>query len=89
MERATYSEQPERISYLQHDDGSAEVRLRKNITEDGDQWTALEVFIPRTFLSVEEIERQFDSYFIEEPEVTIADLTEAIDILTNIVLGEV
>ena len=89
MERATYSEQPKRITYLQHDDGSAEVRLRKHIVEDGDQWTALEVFIPRTFLSVEEIERQFDSYFIEEPEVTIADLTEAIDILTNIVLGEV
>ena len=89
MERATYSEQPKRITYLQHDDGSAEVRLRKHIVEDGDQWTALEVFIPRTFLSAEEIERQFDSYFIEEPEVTIADLTKAIDILTNIVLGEV
>ena len=89
MERTMYSEQPERISYLLHEDGSAEVRLRKHIVEDGDQWTALEVFIPRTFLSVEEIETQFDSYFIEEPEVTIADLTEAIDILTNIVLGEV
>ena len=70
-----------------------EAKLRKNIeeiiTEDGTMWTANEVYIPHTMLTQEEIEAQFDSYFkIEEPEATIEDLTEALDILTSIVLGE-
>ena len=92
MDRGQYAEQPERIEYMQHRDGSAEARLRKNIheetTEDGTIWVANEVYIPRTFLSQAELDANFDSYFLVEPETTIADLTEAIDILTSIVLGE-
>lgn len=93
MEKVMYSELPERITYMRHHDGSAEAKLRKNIeeiiTEDGTMWTANEVYIPHTMLAQEEIEAQFDSYFkIEEPEATIEDLTEALDILTSIVLGE-
>jgi hypothetical protein len=94
MEKGIYSELPERIDYLQHRDGSAEARLRRNIKEGQDDegniiWTATEVYIPHTMLSEEEIDARFNDYFVaEEPEATIADLTEAIDILTSIVLGE-
>lgn len=91
MEKVQFSELPEKIFYLKHSDGSAEARLRRNIqeveTDDGVMWTATEVFIPHTMLTVEELDGQFDTYFYEEPETTIADLTEAIDILTEIVLG--
>lgn len=93
MEKGIYAEQPERIFYLRHRDGSAEARLRRNIkqeeTENGTIWTATEVFIPRTMLTAEELDANFDNYFVaEEPETAIEDLTQAIDILTSIVLGE-
>ena len=72
-------------------DGSAEVWLRRNIrqeeAEEGPVWTADEVSF-RTRLTQEEIIAQADSYFIEEPETTIDDLIEALDILTGIVIGE-
>lgn len=89
MQKAYYTTEPERISYLPQVNGKAEVYLRKNIesveTENGVVWTADEVQV-YTMLSREEVLAQFDSYFVEEIETTIDDLVEAIDILTGIVL---
>ena len=42
----------------------------------------------RTRLTEEEVIAQAENYFIEEPETTIEDLVEALDILTGIVIGE-
>lgn len=89
MDKTFFTERPERMAYLQQGDGTAEVWLRDNIereeTEEGVRWSADEVMI-RTHLSQDEIESQFDSYFFIEPETTVADLVEAIDLLTTIVL---
>lgn len=89
MEKTYFTNEPERILYLKQNEGPAEVWLRQNIeeieTEEGIQWTAEEVMI-HTNLTQEEIESQFDSYFFEEPETTVDDLVEAIDLLTTIVL---
>lgn len=91
MEKAYFTAEPDRIIYLPQSDGSAEVRLRRNITseetEEGQVWTADEVFF-RTRLPQEEVEAQFDSYFIEEPETTMDDLVEALNILTDLMIGE-
>ena len=70
---------------LSKDDGTAEVYLRRNIEQTEEGWQADEVFV-ETRLSQAEVEAQFDSYFMEEPEPTIGDLIEAVDILTQIVL---
>lgn len=95
MERVEYSEQPERILYLPQADGSAEVWLRNNIRQahktDGelewDIWVAEEVMF-RTHLTLEEVTAQFDSYFtIPDPQPTIEDLVEAMNILEDILLG--
>lgn len=90
MQKTQFSEQPDRIFYLPLSNGSAEVALRRNIVETEDSeghpmWEADEVkFI--SHLSRSEIEAQFDSYFLEEPETTIEDLKEALQILTEIIL---
>lgn len=88
MERVQFSGRPERILYMKNV-GKADVWLRKNITEvtteEGTLWEADEVYVS-TYLSRKEIESQFDSYFEEEIPVTVEDLAEAIDILTNIIL---
>ena len=89
MQKARFTEEPEVIVRLPRPDGSAEVWLRSDIHEvtDGEEtyWEADEVqFVSR--LSEEEIMNQADMYFIEEPEVTINDLVEAIDILADLVM---
>lgn len=88
MNRVQFSEQPERILYMENK-GKADVWLRKNITEvtteEGTLWEADEVYVS-TYLSSEEIAQQFDSYFEEEIPITVEDLAEALDILTNIIL---
>ena len=90
MEKAFFSTEPDQIQYMPQPDGSAEVWLRANIEqiemEDGTAWKADEVHF-NTYLTQEEILAQADTYFTEpEPETTIADLVEAIDILTGIIL---
>ena len=90
MHEAYFTTEPAAVSYLSRPDGKAEVYLRRNITEyeteeGGTGWKADEVFF-ETMLSEEEVSEQFDSYFIEEPETTIGDLVDAIDILTQIIL---
>ena len=90
MHEAYFTTEPAAISYLSRPDGVAEVYLRRNIesfeTAEGDTaWKADEVFF-ETMLSEEEVADQFDNYFIEEPETTIDDLVDAIDILTQIIL---
>ena len=95
MQIVQYSQKPERILYIQRKDGTAEAWLRKDIHkikdsfngEESNIWVATEVMI-ETHLTEEEVENQFDSFFRqEEPPVTIEDLSEALNILTNIVLG--
>ncbi len=95
MERVEYSEQPERILYLPQADGSAEVWLRNNIRlvnrTDGELswniWVAEEVMFV-THLTLEEVTTQFDEYFVvPEPQPTIEDLVEAMNILEDILLG--
>ena len=95
MERVEYSEQPERILYLPQADGSAEVWLRNNIRlvnrTDGELswniWVAEEVMFV-THLTLEEVTAQFDEYFVvPEPQPTIEDLVEAMNILEDILLG--
>jgi len=50
-------------------------------------WTADEVMLV-THLTREEIEAQFDEYFvIPEPQPTIEDLVEALNIMEDILLG--
>lgn len=89
MHTAYFVTEPDAVSYLSRPDGKAEVYLRRNITpyetEEGSGWKADEVFF-ETMLSEEEVAAQFDSYFIDEPETTIGDLVDAIDILTQIIL---
>ena len=91
MQKAYFTQEPGRVWYIPQTDGSAEVWLRRNIeeieTEEGTQWRADEVTFT-TRLTEEEVLEQADSYFIEEPETTISDLVEAIDILTGIIIGE-
>ena len=85
--------EPQNIDYRPQADGMAEVWLYRNIHEEFDadensDWVAEGVFF-KTALSKEEVEAQFSSYFkVEEPQATVEDLVEAIDILTDIVLGE-
>ena len=90
MQKSFYTEEPDPIQYLLQHDGSAEVWLRTNIeeieTEEGTAWQADEVQF-NTHLSQEEVLAQAGAYFAEEePETTIDDLVEAIDILTGIIL---
>lgn len=91
MLKVYFTAEPDRILYMPQNDGTAEVWLRRNIrqeeTEEGLVWVADEVSF-KTRLAREEVIAQADSYFIEEPETTIEDLVEALDILTGIVIGE-
>jgi len=87
--KTIFTESPDRILYMQKPDGNADVWLRKNVEEIEFEGTVMyqadEVYL-NTRLSAVEIEEQFDSYFEEEIQVTIDDLAEAIDILTDIIL---
>ena len=91
MEKVTFTEEPEVILYMPQVNDTADVWLRKNIeikkdTEGNEYYKADEVYF-NTRLTKEEVMEQFDSYFIiEEPEPTIQDLVEALDIVTQIVL---
>ena len=91
MQKVYFTAEPDQILYMPQSDGTAEVWLRRNIrqeeAEEGPVWIADEVSF-RTRLAEEEVIAQADKYFIEEPETTIEDLVEALDILTSIVIGE-
>lgn len=91
MQKVYFTAEPGQILYMPQADGSAEVWLRKNINEktsaEGTIWTADEVFF-KTHLTEKEVIAQADKYFVEEPETTINDIVEALDILTSIVIGE-
>lgn len=91
MVKAYFTAEPDQISYMPQNNGEAEVWLRRNIrqeeAEEGPVWVADEVSF-RTRLTEEEVIAQAEKYFIEEPETTIEDLVEALDILTGIVIGE-
>jgi len=63
------------------------MNIEPYVTEESSGYQADEVMF-YTRLSQEEVLEQFDSYFIEEPEPTISDLVEAIDILAEIVMEE-
>ena len=83
-------EQPATIDYKVRPDGTAEVWVYKDVrnvgTEEEPEWVAKGVFFT-TALPESEIAANTDQYFVEEePEPTISDLVEAIDILTNIIL---
>ena len=86
------AQEPKKTQYIPNADGFAEVWLHNNIRTEEDangntEFVADGVFF-RTMLSEEEVESQRDSYFAEsEPETTVADLVEAIDIPTEIVVG--
>lgn len=88
MDRVQYSALPDKVLYMKNGETS-DVWLRKNIveveTEEGVLWEADEIYL-RSHLSKKEIENNFDSYFEEEIPVTVEDLAEAIDILTDIIL---
>lgn len=88
IERVSFGGQhPPTMDYKFQETGEAEVWLYDNIhqTEYGD-WEADAVFI-RTRLSPEEIQANAADYFVpEEPPVTLEDLRDAINILTEIVL---
>ncbi|MCD7820866.1 MAG: hypothetical protein LUG64_01460 [Clostridiales bacterium] len=66
METVSYSQQPEAIQYMPLPDGSADVWLRRNITQvdDGDTWgwEAEETYI-RTDLTRDEVAANFDALF--------------------------
>lgn len=82
------AEEPNDIDYRKQADGFAEVWLYNNIGQDDDGFYADGVFF-RTLLSKDEVEAQRDKYFVEqEPEVTVQDLVEAIDILSSLILEE-
>lgn len=88
MQKTYFTTEPDRVLFKPLADGSAEVYLRRNIEERESEeggWQADEVFFT-TNLSQAEVEAQFDSYFMEEPEPTIADVVEALDTLTQIIL---
>ena len=82
-------QQPDGIEYRVQPSGTAEVWLYQNIIQNEDGEYEAEGVHFFTVLPIEQIEAQRDSYFtVEEPEPTISDLVEALDILTSIVLGE-
>ena len=91
MVKAYFTQEPGQVLYLSQADGMAEVWLRRNIesheTEEGTVWSADEVQF-NTMLTEEEVIERASIYFIEEPETTIDDLVEALDILSSIVMGE-
>ena len=91
MYKAYFTTEPSQVSYIPQADGTAEVWLRRNIreeqTEDGVQWSADEVQF-NTCLTEEEVLAQADKYFLEEPETTIEDVVEALNILTDLIIGE-
>ena len=91
MVKAYFTQEPGQVLFIPRSDGTNEVWLRRNIeeieTEDGTAWRADEVSF-ETCLTEQEVLDQADSYFIEEPETTIDDLVEALDILASIVIGE-
>lgn len=86
------AERPKDIDYRKQVSGIAECWLYRDVHEETDadgnsEFVAEGVFI-ETMLTEEEVQARRESYF-EEPkeDVTVGDLVEALDILTNIVLG--
>lgn len=78
---------PAPIDYKQQTDGFAEVWLYRNFKQDDDGWYADGIFL-KTMMSEEEVAANADEYFAEPaPEVTTEDLMDAINILSEIVLG--
>ena len=82
------AERPNEIDYRPQADGLAEVWLYRNITADDEGYSADGIFF-KTAMSEAEVLEQKETFFAkatEDPETTIADLVEAIGILTNIIL---
>lgn len=87
---ADFSEKPEKdYEYTPLKQGGASMRMWKDFEQTETGWQAKEIFIPLTYLSEQEIASQIDLYFAYVPEIepTTADLIEAINILTDLVLG--
>ena len=81
-------EQPPDYEYKRLANGLAAVWLYRNAgqNEDG-EWSADGVYL-ETMLSEEDILSVADRYFATpEPEVTVQDLIEAVNILTDMILG--
>lgn len=85
MEKAYFSEKPEKILYMKKPNGLADAWLRANICEemvsqDGQEykiWTADETFLPDTALAAEQIEADFFNLFVDAPGIQEA-LTKAV-----------
>lgn len=85
MEKAYFSEKPEKILYMKKPSGIADAWLRANICEemvsqDGQEykiWTADETFLPDTALTAEQIEADFFNLFVDAPGIQEA-LTKAV-----------
>ncbi|MGM9582378.1 MAG: hypothetical protein ACI3WU_01495 [Phascolarctobacterium sp.] len=85
MEKAYFSEKPEKILYMKKPSGLADAWLRANICEemvsqDGQEykiWTADETFLPDTILTAEQIEADFFNLFVDAPGIQEA-LTKAV-----------
>lgn len=85
MNKAYFSEQPQKILYMSKPNGLADAWLRANICEemvsqDGQEykiWTADETFLPDTALTAEQIEADFFNLFVDAPGIQEA-LTKAV-----------
>ena len=85
MEKAYFSEKPEKILFMKKPSGIADAWLRANICEemvsqDGQEykiWTADETFLPDTALTAEQIEADFFGLFVDAPGIQAA-LTKAV-----------
>lgn len=85
MNKAYFSEKPEKILYMKKSNGLADVWLRANISNEtmgqDDQeyqmWEADETFLQDTTLTIEQIEADFFSLFVDAPGVQAA-LTKAV-----------
>lgn len=87
------AQRPPEIDYRMQANGSAEVWLYNDVHEeintDGNSDFVADGIFLETSLTQEEVEAQRDFYFEPvEPETTMADLVEAINILTDIILEE-
>ena len=86
-------QKPKEIEYRSQPDGFAEVWIYRDIhaevDSDGNVDFVADGVLLKTKLSEEEVISQRESYFKtdETEEITTADLVEALDILTSIVLG--
>lgn len=90
MEKAYYTEKPNKITYMPLPNGFADVWLRENIrtasdSEGNDGWECDEVYL-RTVLSEKEVAQKFDELFEKGSHVPVAvGLEERVDALESAV----